>query len=124
MRYYDYMIEQNNKEASDYAKEHRVSDYFKYKAATASDDWWDIDNIAYKNIQQMGYSNSSWDKQLVSMAGKIVAVASVNPYLAAAGALVGGAGEYASGVSENNQEIAEQYKSRYLAHYDELEKSL
>ena len=125
MRYYDYMIEQNNKEARNYAKEHRVSDYFKYKAATASDDWWDIDNIAYKNIQQMGYSNSSWDKQLVSMAGKIVAtVATGNPYIAAAGALIGGAGEYASGVSENNQEIAEQYKSRYLAHYDELEKSL
>ena len=124
MRYYDYMIQQNNKEAQDYAKEHQVSAYFKYKAATASDNLWDVDNWAYKNIQQMGYSNSSWDKQLVSMAGKMIATFSGNPYLAAAGALVGGAGEYASGVSENNQEIAEQYKSRWLAHYNELEKSL
>lgn len=103
---------------------HKVSSYFKNKMETSSDDVveWDgiipslnVDNILYKQVQQQGYSNSSWDKNVASYAMQLAALlATKSPTLAATFSATGAAGQYQAGVEENNGQILEDYQQRLV----------
>lgn len=103
---------------------HKVSSYFKNKMETSSDDVieWDgiipslnMDNILYKQVQQQGYSNSSWDKNVASYAMQLAALlATKSPTLAATFSATGAAGQYQAGVEENNGQILEDYQQRLV----------
>lgn len=103
---------------------HKVSSYFKNKMETSSDDVveWDgiipslnMDNILYKQVQQQGYSNSSWDKNVASYAMQLAALlATKSPTLAATFSATGAAGQYQAGIEENNGQILEDYQQRLV----------
>lgn len=79
---------------------------------------WNADNILYNQVEQFGYSASSWDKQAAAMAINMTAMAlsggtSIPAQLtagtlAATGASIG----VSSGHDENDQEVMEGVKTR------------
>lgn len=103
--YWQAQKETNLKEKQYYADTHQVSDYFKNKVASLNPEelhWYNKDNWAYMQPDQIGYSASSWDKQAISMIGYL------NPYTT----IIGMAQSYSAGQDENNMEVAINAKRR------------
>ena len=96
-------IAMNKAEQQDAEKFWNISDYFKDKAASA-DPGLNWDNIMYTNMQQMGYSSASWDKQLASM----VLSATGNPLAVALGSDL----QYEASREENRAQVLEDLCKR------------
>lgn len=106
--------DKNIQEGQYYAKMHPVSKEFQKRVAQTSDDLWkkggflgvtfNTDNLLYKNMDQLGYSMSSWDKQYVSILGSL----SGNPISNIAAFLM----NQASSEEENNMEVDTNFRQR------------
>lgn len=108
------------KDRDEYTEKNKVSDYYKYKEQTASDDIFSVDNWLYKQPGQQGYSNSSWEKNMASLALRFAAgvafsfsevapvAAPVAGILEAGGVVVG----MSASEPEQGSEVQEGYKQR------------
>lgn len=113
--YWEAAIDKNIKEGQYYKQAHPISKEFQKRVATTKDDIWEkggwvfghhlnVDNLLYKNMDQMGYSMSSWNKQGVGVMGAFT----TNPASNTAGFIM----NQASSEEENNMEVATNYRKR------------
>lgn len=114
----------NLQEKATWMKEHQVSDYFRSRVQKGNErlskgeSMWNEDNLLYSQVQQLGFSSSSWDKQAVTMALQVAATvasggSSLSLQTLGAGASLAGAGlQYQMGAEENNAQIIEDLKTR------------
>lgn len=126
--YWEAARQSNLRDKAEWDASHKVSDWFNYKTQTASDDivqWNGIkpslnwDNIMYKNVQQLGYSSSSWDKQTAAFVLQGAATLSGNPWLAGALSASGASIQYQAGKEENNGQVLEDYQQRLKKQLEE-----
>lgn len=118
-------------ELEDWNKKHKISKEWHDRVRRAQQNYerpegwwnqfksnWNADNILYNQVEQFGYSASSWDKQAAAMAINMTAMALsggssitaniAGGTLATTGAMIG----VSSGADENNQEVTEGLKQR------------
>lgn len=108
-------IDANQKDIDNRQASHKISDYFKYKERTSSGVF-NFDVMLYKQPGLFGSSMSSYLKQATALAENIAiaAATSSNPYgwaaRAALGASVSLPTQMSASESENNAEVAQNYR--------------
>lgn len=104
-------IRMNEEDAKRHEDEHQISDYFKHWEQNASGNILSGDTWAFKQPGLMGFSNSSWMKQLPMYIGAVVAPF-VGNKAALASAGLGFLGGHSSAYSENYMELRENLRPR------------
>lgn len=130
-RFDENQVKIQKQELEDWNKKHKISKEWHDRVRRAQKNYenpdgfwnklaanWNADNLLYNQVEQFGYSASSWDKQAAAMAINMTAMALsggtsitaniAGGTLATTGAMIG----VSSGADENNQEVTEGLKQR------------
>ena len=111
MKVWEEGIRMNEEDVKRHEDSHQISDYFKFWEQNASGNILSGDTWAFKQPGLMGFSNSSWIKQLPMYIGAVVAPFAGNK-AALMSAALGFLGGHSSAYSENYMELRDNLRPR------------